>query len=73
MTKMTDQLVRIVSAGASIELKADDKSTDQLVRIASALRQGAYLKLLNADGKMTDQLVRIASAKPGQVIFSFSD
>ena len=69
MTKMTDQLVRIASAGGGMIIDGDGKMTDQLVRIASAASQsGAKIIITNVGSKMTDQLVRIASAGKGNVI-----
>ena len=36
MSKTTDQLVRIASAGGGMYLNADNKTTDQIVRICSS-------------------------------------
>ena len=70
MTKMTDQLVRIVSAGGGMIIDGDGKMTDQLVRIAEAASQsGAKIIITNVGTKITDQLVRIATAGKGNVIF----
>jgi len=67
MSKTADQLARLASIGASLEVSG--KTADQLTRIASLLRPGATLRVLDADNKTSDQLARIASIKPGQVIF----
>ena len=74
MSKMTDQIVRIVAAGGGVIVNGKGKMSDQLVRIASAAKSsGATVIIKNADAKMSDQLVRIASAGGGNVIFDLTD
>ncbi|NOH19112.1 hypothetical protein [Vibrio cyclitrophicus] len=73
MSKTTDQLVRIASAGGGMYINADNKTTDQIVRIASAASgKGAKIIVTNSSRKTTDQLVRIASAGKGCVMFDLS-
>ncbi|MDE9496099.1 hypothetical protein KKJ09_21695 [Xenorhabdus bovienii] len=75
MSKTTDQLVRIASAGGGIIIRASEKNTDQFVIIATAMANSPYeikptLTLLGAGyEKNTDQLVRIAEAGKGCVVF----
>ena len=69
-TRMTDDLVRIASAGGGFRLEAGTRMTDDLVRIASAASRGGgtiYLRGMNT--RMTDDLVRIASAGKGHIVF----
>ena len=68
--RMTNDLVRIASAGGGFRLEAKTRMTDDLVRIASAASMGGgtiFLSGMNI--RMTDDLVRIASAGKGHVIF----
>ena len=70
MSKPTDQLIQIVSAGGSIVI--DNKPVDQLVTIvAAAARAGAQVTIKG--NKPTDQLVQIARAGNGNVVFDFTD
>jgi hypothetical protein len=70
MTKMTQDLVRIVSAGGGVQVDASLKLTDDLVRIAAAARQsGARIEIKNSGRKLTQDLVRVASAGGGNVLF----
>jgi hypothetical protein len=70
--KMTDDLIRIASAGGGLEIAAGSKMTDDLIRIASAGgRSGASLRITGAGTKMTNDLIRIASAGAGRVTFVF--
>jgi ABC-type branched-subunit amino acid transport system substrate-binding protein len=69
MSKTTDQLVRIASAGGGMIIDGEAKTTDQLVRIATtAAGSGVQVIIANVNSKTTDQLVRIASAGGGHVI-----
>ena len=73
MTKMTDQIIRIVAAGGGVIVDGDGKMSDQLVRIAAAAKSsGATVIIKNADAKMSDQLVRVAAAGGGNVIFDLT-
>lgn len=70
MTKTTDQLVRIASAGGGMIIDGKEKTTDQLQRIVAAASQSdAKITIVNAESKTTDQLERIAAAGNGNVIF----
>ncbi len=70
--KLTDDLIRIASAGGGLEIPASSKMTDDLIRIASAGgRSGASLRITGAGAKMTSDLIRIASAGAGRVTFAF--
>lgn len=69
--KMTSDLLKIASAGASIALPMNSLMTSDLVKIASALQKDATLTLAGkSDDKMTSDLVKIASA--GKVHFIFN-
>ena len=73
MMRMTDQLVRIASAGGGMKLSMQGMMTDQLVRIAAAAAKGGgQIILVYVGSTMTDQLVRIANAGQGRVIFDFT-
>lgn len=70
MTKPTDQLIRIVSAGGNVIIPS--KPTDQLIRIVSAAKaSGAHITLKG--NKPTDQLVRIANSADGHFTIDFTD
>tara|TARA_R110001606_G_scaffold353908_1_gene504597 strand:+ start:515 stop:739 length:225 start_codon:yes stop_codon:yes gene_type:complete len=74
MSKTTDSLVRIVSAGGGLIIDCKGKTTDSLVRIASASKQnGSKVIMTNLKGKTTDSLVRIGSAGQGNVILDLRD
>lgn len=69
-TRMTDDLVRIASAGGGFRLEAGTRMTDDLVRIASAASQGGGTVYFSGiKTRMTADLVRIASAGNGHVVF----
>lgn len=74
MSKPTDDLIRIASAGGGMYVSSS-KPTDDLVRIASAASasgKGAQIIVSGATRKPTDDLIRIASAGNGCVVFDFS-
>lgn len=63
MNRTTDDLVRIVTAGAGLILDADTKSTEELTKIARAATESeAMLIIRNVGNKTTDELVEIAGA-----------
>lgn len=70
MTKTTDQLIKIASAGGGMIIDGKSKTTDQLVKITStASKSGSKIIITNAGTKTTDQLVKIAVAGNGNAIF----
>ena len=71
MVKMTDQLVQLARAGASLDFPAGSKMTDQIIQVARALGPNATLRLRGCDAKMTDQLAQIAKAAPGKITLHF--
>ena len=65
-----DQLVRIVTAGGGIEVRASSLSEDQLTRItAAASSSGATVRIKSAGAMTADQLVRIGTTGGGRVEF----
>ena len=57
MSKTTDSLVRIVSAGGGLIIDCKGKTTDSLVRIASASKQkGSKVIMTNLKGKTTEKV-----------------
>lgn len=70
MSKTTNSLLKIVSAGGGLIIDGGGKTANSLVRIATAAKQsGATVIMTNLQGKTTSTLVRIASAGSGNVIF----
>lgn len=70
-TMTTNDLERILAAGASIEIETKARMVDDWVRLAAAAKRGgSVLTLRVTQVFMTDQLVRIATAgAPGHVSF----
>lgn len=67
----TDDLVRLVRAGAGLTVDAAGRPVDDLVRLASAGRaESARVVLTGVGGLPADDLVRIARAGAGFVAFS---
>lgn len=69
MQKTPDQLARLISAGASIELRECDYNADQLVNIAKAIFRAPKGVTLTVNGTdyAPDQLIKIIKAAPGRV------
>ena len=68
--RLTDDLVRIASAGGGFQLNVATRMTDDLVRIAAAAKIGECQVIFTGmETRMTNDLVRIASAAQGHVIF----
>jgi hypothetical protein len=67
-TLTVGDLVRVLSAGAVIELNATGRSVGDLVRLASAASSGeGGLVLTNVGGRTVGDYVRIGSAGSGRV------
>lgn len=65
-------LVRILSAGANLELKAAGRPVGDLVRLASAANSGeGGLTLTDAGGLPVGDYVRIGSAGGGKVTLTW--
>lgn len=70
-SRSTDELVRIVGAGAGLTMEAAGRSTADLVRIAEAAADwGVPVTLRGVQDRSADDLVLIAEAGQGTVIFS---
>jgi len=68
--KMTDDLVKIASAGGGFELNASGRKIEDLIRIAEAAHSGDCVVTMTGVGRMpTSDLVAIAKAGPGHVRF----
>lgn len=67
MNKTTEQIKRIMEAGASVTVSSA-KTTDQLISLAKvAAKNNVRLTIINAGKKTTEQLISIAKAGGGQV------
>ncbi|UCG81339.1 MAG: hypothetical protein JSV60_03420 [Desulfobacterales bacterium] len=72
MSMTTDELIRIVSAGASVTLDVGTRTKDELVTIAGAAADSEVLVTFRNLGEMAvDDLVEIAKAGDGSVTFEF--
>ena len=72
MSKPTNDLIRIASAGGGMYVAAT-KPTNDLIRIASAASgKGAQIIVTDASKKPTNDLIKIASAGKGCVVFDLS-
>ena len=70
MDRSTDDLVKIVKAGAGLIVDGGAKSTEELIQIASAAGESeVWVTIRNIGEKKTDELVQIAAAGDGTVIF----
>jgi DNA replication protein len=70
MERSTDDLVKIVAAGAGLIVDGEAKSTDELIQIATAAGQSeAWVTIRNVAQKNTDELIEIAAAGDGAVTF----
>jgi hypothetical protein len=70
MDRSTDELVKIVTAGAGLIVDGKAKSTDELIQIATAAGQSeVWVTIRNVGEKNSDELVKIAAAGDGVVIF----
>jgi hypothetical protein len=68
--KMTDDLVKIASAGGGFELNANGRKIEDLIKIAGAARSGNCVVIMTGVGRMpTSDLLAIAKAGPGHVRF----
>lgn len=70
MTKTTDELVQIASAGGGFSIDAAKLTNEEIISIASAASgRKSRITVLNVNMKTTDELVAIASAGNGCVVF----
>ena len=70
MSRSTEDLVLIATAGGGLRFEGKARLTDDLVRIATAAKSGGgQLMLTGMSARLTDDLVRIATAGKGHVIF----
>lgn len=67
MSKTTDSIIRIIAAGADLEISAKAKTTENIIRIVQSLQPNQELVLRDCQDKTTDNLIRIAQA--GKVKF----
>ncbi len=72
MSMTTDELIKIVSAGASVTLDVGTRTKDELVKIARAAADSEVLVTFRNSGEMAvDDLVEVAKAGDGGVTFEF--
>ncbi|WP_138761630.1 MULTISPECIES: hypothetical protein [Pseudomonas] len=62
-----NDLVRILAAGAALELNAQGRQVNDLVRLAAASSKGGGLTLTGVGGLPTNDLVRLGAAGGGKV------
>ena len=70
MSRSTEDLIKIVSAGGGLVLDGKTLAADDLVKIASAAAESEVaLTIKNVDDKTTEELVSIAAAGDCTVVF----
>lgn len=70
MSRSTDDLIKIATAGGGFILDGETQSTDDLVKVANAAAEfEVIVTVKNVGGKTTDELIQIASAGDGMVVF----
>jgi hypothetical protein len=67
-SKITENIIKLINAGANISFDASDKATDHLIEIATeAARVGVTVTFKNVGDKTTENLLRIIDAGKGKV------
>lgn len=69
-TKLTNDLIKIATAGGGFRLDAKTRLTDELVQLAAAAKTGGATVIFSGTGMFSTQdLIRIGAAGKGAVIF----
>ena len=67
-TKGKDSVLKLLEAGASVEVDGSKYGGDTLIEFANALRSGATLKVENSDSKSVETLLAVVAGRPEAVI-----
>ena len=68
-SRMTNDLVKIASAGGGLRFDGGARMTNDLIRIAAATKNGGgQLFLSGMSSRMTDDIIRIVSAGKGHIV-----
>lgn len=69
-TKLTNDLIKIATAGGGFRLDAKTRLTDELVQLAAAAKNGGATVIFSGTGMFSaHDLIRIGAAGKGAVIF----
>jgi len=70
--RTTENIIKLVSAGASVSFDASNKTMDSLIQIArEAAAARVTVTFRNLDGKTLDALLSINTAGKGYVVLHF--
>lgn len=69
MARTTDNIIRIVHAGGSMNINGKEMTTDNMVRIAkAAAKSGSTVTFMGLGDHTTDNLIRIVNAGGKNII-----
>lgn len=69
MSRTTDNIIRVVEAGGSMNVNAEHMTTDNMIRVAkAAVSAGVIVTFMGLHQHTTDNLIRIAKAGGKNVV-----